>query len=214
MRPIKSPYHGPPPSFEICPRNIFTMFFYLSFLRPPPLQAGPYGTISITPQISNDLRTEHFDGTQDLYYSWAREDAPAFATKAVKLTTWRLATAYKEIPLPVPPGVREGQRWRLMLMVQQPAIGQAHPESIDLGSTNIGQLPFPVISMPVLFVGKGSKSSSKQEMIQRNYLVPYRGIEEGGEVVRKVAALKFSEKTSFDLDKVRDIGSSLKNHHY
>lgn len=189
------------------------MFYYLSFLRPPPLQAGPYGTISITPQISNDLRTEHFDEAQDLYYSWAREGAPAFATKAVKLTTWRLATAYKEIPLPVPPGVREGQRWRLMLMVQQPAIGQAHPESIDLGSTNIGQLPFPVISMPVLFVGKGSKSSSKQEMIQRNYLVPYRGIEEGGEAVRKVAALKFSEKTSFDLDKVRDTSTSLKSRH-
>jgi len=45
-------------------------------------------------------------------------------------------------------------------------------------------------------------------MIQRNYLVPYRGTGEGGEVVRKVAALKFSEKTSFDLDKVRNTGSS------
>jgi len=75
-----------------------------------------------------------------------------------------------------------------------------HPESIDLSSTKVGRLPLPVLSMPVLFVGKGFKSSPKQEMIQRKYLTPYRGIE-GGEVVRKLASLTFSEKTTFDLDK-------------
>ncbi|KDR67996.1 hypothetical protein GALMADRAFT_272842 [Galerina marginata CBS 339.88] len=175
------------------------MFFYISFLRPPPLQAAPYGTISITPQISNDLRTEPFDGSQDLYYSWWPEGSQTTTvTKPTKLTTWRLATAYKEIPLPVPQGVREGQKWRLILTAQGQAHGRLNPESIDLAPADVGRVPFPVMSMPVLFNGKGHKGSPKQEMIERTYLIPFRG--ERADI----------EKTSFDLDKkIWDSGIGL-----
>lgn len=182
------------------------MFFYLSFLRPPPLQAPPHGPISITPQISNDLRTEPFEKSQDLYFSWSLQtDQPHTTesiTKLLKLTTWRPSTAYKEIPVPLPPGIRQGQSWRLILTGAPQSHGRSRPDGIDLGSEEIGKsLPFPVISMPVLFNARGTKNVSKQEKIERMYLLP---LNTGGEdtTIESIASLRFTEQTSFDLDKV------------
>ena len=189
------------------------MFFYLSFLRPPPLQASHHGTISITPQISNDLRTEPFENSQDLYFSWSLQTGQSntnnTTTKPLKLTTWRPSTAYKEIPVPLPPGVRQGQSWRLIITGSVQSHGRSRPDTIDLSSEEIGKLvPFPVMSMPVLFSTTGAKFvSSKQEKIERMYSVRLsgstgiRGIDsEDG----SVALLRFKEQTSFDLDKVSD----------
>ena len=177
------------------------MFFYLSFLRPPPLQAPPYGTISITPQISNDLRTEPFKGSQDLYFSWSLQTSTTTTTtttKPLKLTTWRPSTSYKEIPVPLPPGVHEGQSWRLILTATAQYHGQSRPDIIDLDSKEIGKsLPFPVISMPVLFSARGVKNVSKQEKVERMY-----SLMSGGGNIDSVASLRFTEQTSFDLDKV------------
>ena len=83
--------------------------------------------------------------------------------------------------------------------------GRSRPDTIDLGSEEIGKLvPFPVMSMPVLFSTTGTKSvSSKQEKIERMYSIRLSGStgidtsEEGS-----VASLRFTEQTSFDLDKV------------
>ena len=184
------------------------MFFYLSFLRPPPLQAPHYGIVSITPQISNDLRTEPFENAQDLYFSWSLQslfNTNTTTTKPLKLTTWRPSTAYKEIPVPLPPHVRQGQSWRLIITGSVQSHGRSRPDTIDLGSEEIGKLvPFPVMSMPVLFSTTGTKSvSSKQEKIERMYSIRLSGStgidtsEEGS-----VASLRFTEQTSFDLDKV------------
>jgi len=188
------------------------MFYYLSFLRPPPLQAPPHGTILITPQISNDLRTEPFEGSQDLYYSWVLEptgisriqsgEAP-IATKPAKLTTWRPSSAYKEIPVPVPQNVRDGQRWRLVLTTYAQAYGMSNPESIDLRVSSVGEVPFPVRSSPVLFSARGAKGVGKQEMIERSYLLPLGDeSEEQTEGKEKFSVVRFTEKTSYDLDKV------------
>jgi len=182
------------------------MFYYISFLRPPPVQAAPYGTLTIKPQISNDLRTESFEGSQELYYSWSCPGQPI--SKPQKLTTWRPSSAYKDIPVPLPSGVRDGQYWRLILTGEAQAHGHANPESIDLSwspssSSSIGQgAPFPVMSMPILFLGKGHKGALKQEAVERNYLVPVRH-NAGGNEQSWQAVLRFVEKTSFDLDKVR-----------
>lgn len=189
-----------------------SMFFYLSFLRPPPLQAPHYGTISITPQISNDLRTEPFENPQDLFFSWSLQTGQSLfdtntTTKPVKLTTWRPSTAYKEIPVPLPPGVRQGQSWRLIVTGSVQSHGRSRPDTIDLSSEEIGKLvPFPVMSMPVLFSTTGTKFvSSKQEKIERMYSVRLsgstgmRGIDSEDS---SVASLRFTEQTSFDLDKV------------
>ena len=178
------------------------MFFYLSFLRPPPLQTPPYGTISITPQISNDLRTEPFEGSQDLYFSWSLQTQPHSTTKPLKLTTWRPSTAYKEIPVPVFTGVCQGQSWHLILTGTAQSHSHSRPHTIDLSSEEIGKfLPFPVISMPVLFTARGTKNVSKQEKVERMYLLPLNGAGDSGFDVG-MASLRFTEQTSFDLDKV------------
>jgi hypothetical protein len=171
------------------------MFYYISFLRPPPLQASPSGTLSITPQVANDLRTELFDGTQDIFFSWTQSStAEALVSKPLKLTTWRPESAYKEINVPLPQGVRVGQSWRLILTAQQ---GVQHPHTIDLSGAAMGTIPFPVISMPILFVNQNKESvRGKQEQIQRVYRVP---VSDG-----EVAYLTVQEQTSFDLDKVNE----------
>ncbi|KAF9564244.1 hypothetical protein CPC08DRAFT_741530 [Agrocybe pediades] len=184
------------------------MFYYISFLRPPPVQAAPYTPFSIKPQISNDLRTESFEGEQELYYSWSRPGQPI--SKPQKLTTWRPSSAYKDIPVPLPSGVRDGQYWRLILSGEAQAHGRASPESIDLSSSAIGSsMPFPVMSMPILFMGKGHKGALKQEAVERTYLVPVHHKDEEGEKSWQ-AVLRFVEKTSFDLDKkIWDSGIGL-----
>ena len=111
--------------------------------------------------------------------------------------------------MPLPPGVRQGQSWRLTITGSVQSHGRSRPDTIDLSSEEIGKLiPFPVMSMPVLFSTTGTKFvSSKQEKIERMYSVRLsgstgmRGIDnEDG----SVASLRFIEQTSFDLDKVSD----------
>lgn len=169
------------------------MFFYLSFLRPPPLLAPTSNAITITPQIANDLRTEHFEGTQDIFYAWMKEGNP---TRPIKVTTWKgQSSAYKELSIPPPPRVRDGESWILILT--------ASPSPnfhIDLQAKNehLGRLPFPVLSQPIAFSTKMSaKHTTKQEQIQRIYrLGP-------SPTLGKDVLLSFTEQTSFDLDKVK-----------
>ncbi|KAI0653003.1 hypothetical protein C8Q70DRAFT_1039423 [Cubamyces menziesii] len=177
------------------------MFFYISFLRPPATQSYPSGTISITPQVANDLRTEPFDGAQEIYYSWSpvnpnsAEPYPAISAPQ-KLTVWRQSSAYKEIPVPLPQGLREGQSYRLVLT----AHGQGRPHIINLAASDLGTRPFPVLSMPVLFSSRGR--AGKQEQIERVYRIPLQAGTNGFLTVR--------EQTSFDLDKkIWDSGIGL-----
>lgn len=157
------------------------MFFYISFVRPPPTTCS--NAISITPQIANDLRTELFEGVQDIYYSWLSV-ATGEETKPVKLTTWRgQSSAYKEIPVPLPRSSTHGA-WRLVL-------GSSADSSNVRLETVDGALPFGVMSMPIL-LGKAQSSKAKaklQDQIERVY-----SFGEDKEV-------RITEQTSFDLDK-------------
>ncbi|EKM81929.1 hypothetical protein AGABI1DRAFT_70466 [Agaricus bisporus var. burnettii JB137-S8] len=201
------------------------MFFYISFLRPPPIQAAPLGTILITPQISNDLRTEPYEASQDIFYSWmpypqANPTTTSSAivglktTKPAKLTTYRNVSAYKEIPVPVPPGVREGQRWQLIL---SPSAGTAPLRpgyyTVDMRDPAVGNAVLPVISMPILFSAKGLKGNAKkQEKIERMYLISSLSpsTEEITHEFTPTRELKITEQTSFDLDKkIWDSGIGL-----
>ncbi|KAF9452441.1 hypothetical protein P691DRAFT_697045 [Macrolepiota fuliginosa MF-IS2] len=202
------------------------MFYYISFLRPPPTQSSPTGTIAITPQISNDLRTEQYEASQDIYYSWAPyPQTPSSSptnftlktTKPLKLTTYRNSSAYKEIPVPVPPGVREGQHWQLILSSSAQTTALKPNYGIDTHEPTIGSTPFPVISMPILFSAKGFKGNAKkQERIERIYRITNvaREVREVGneatETVARNRELKITEQTSFDLDKkIWDSGIGL-----
>lgn len=165
------------------------MYLYISFLRPPPVQAHPSKPLFITPQIANDLRTEPYDHEQDIYYSWVSSDQPIIHTVPLKLTTWRPSHAYKEIPLPAPPRVKPGQSWSLFLCSEKWTDEQ--PGVIDLASS-CGS-PFPVKSMPIFFTV--NPTSRKQGNIERTYRLPSKA---AGEYHR----FTLREQTSFDLDKV------------
>lgn len=171
------------------------MFVYISFLRPPPLQAATSGIVTITPQISNDLRTEPVHGSHDIFYAWV-EVQTAYdgnIVKPKKLTTWRQSNAYKEIKVPFPPGVRDAQSWRLILSANPFTEGRPQFFTIDLYDSLLGTVPFPVMSMPIIFGSNGAKRDGKQEKIDRIYRL--RAGETG-------PLLKITEQTSFDLDKV------------
>ncbi|KAG6898321.1 hypothetical protein C0992_011913 [Termitomyces sp. T32_za158] len=123
--------------------------------------------------------------------------------KPSKLTTWRQATAYKEIPVPPPPGVRDGQSWCLILGTRLTTAADEFL-TIDLSNENVGQDVFPVISMPIHFGPRAAKKGPKQEKIERIYRLQPKDGEDTG------ITLKLTEQTSFDLDKkVWDSGIGL-----
>ncbi|KAL4066047.1 putative methyltransferase-domain-containing protein [Scleroderma yunnanense] len=182
------------------------MFYYISFLRPPPAQASLAHTepILITPQICNDLRTEYFQDTPDIHYSWAllpdpHRQIPSVITRPAKLTSWRSTNAYKEITVPRPQNLRDGQFWQLILSVGTTRKDQLIP----LYDEDIGRTPFPVMSMPILFTSRPQKTV-KQEQIIRSYLLCTPTQETPAKV------FDICEQTSFDLDKkVWDSGIGL-----
>ncbi|KAI6126039.1 putative methyltransferase-domain-containing protein [Pisolithus croceorrhizus] len=183
------------------------MFYYLSFLRPPPAQAGLAQTehILITPQITNDLRTEYLEDVVDIYYSWSlvpdsRHQTTPVITRPAKLTSWRTTHAYKEISVPRPQSLRDGQSWQLILSVGATRKDQVIP----LCSDDIGDSPFAVMSMPILFTNRPRKAV-KQEEIVRSYLLRAPTQDASPPVVFNIC-----EQTSFDLDKkVWDSGIGL-----
>ncbi|KAF9648854.1 hypothetical protein BDM02DRAFT_3235344 [Thelephora ganbajun] len=176
------------------------MFYYISFLRPPPSSSTP-GSISFTPQVANDLRTELFLGTQDIYYAWlsSTESLQHTQLKPRKLMTWSQAVAYKEISVALPPNARPGQLWRLLLSAS-PSIQHI---SISFGNVrSTGRVPFPVISMPIRIAPKPEKGPAKQTQIERMYRASLAGLGDLHFLLR--------EQTSFDLDKkVWDSGIGL-----
>ncbi|KIK50771.1 hypothetical protein GYMLUDRAFT_252671 [Collybiopsis luxurians FD-317 M1] len=186
------------------------MFYYLSFLRPPPLQAVPSSPVIITPQVSNDLRTDAFQDEIDIFYSWIpiTSSSSAKPTKPIKLTKYRPENAYKEITVQSPALNRDIAAWRLVLTAEPERFSVNLDSGLDdkLGNT----LPFPVISMPINFTKNTGKDQGKkkQERIERHYRLGWFDLENGGD--GKALALRITEQTSFDLDKkVWDSGIGL-----
>ncbi|KAI0050943.1 hypothetical protein FA95DRAFT_1603038 [Auriscalpium vulgare] len=168
------------------------MYYYLSFLRPPPHTSSPGAPITITPQVSNDLRTEPYPSSLDIFYHWTSASQSTRLTEPTKLTTWRPENAYKALTVPPPPSPsKRGARSAstdteacLMLTAHR-----APDASIDLRA-DVGKHPLPVSSLPVRFTAKsGPGKAAKQEAIVRAFRV-----NDGAE-------LRVKEMTSFDLDK-------------
>jgi len=177
------------------------MFYYISFLRPPP-SSSALGSINFTPQVSNDLRTELFTETQDIYYVWlsSTESLGDTQVKPRKLMEWSRAIAYKEISVALPPSARPGQSWRLLLSAS-PSIQEM---SIPLGNVrSVGRTPFPVISMPIRITPKSEKKPAKQTQIERAYRASIAGLD------GDLGNLLLREQTSFDLDKVTEFCFAL-----
>jgi protein N-lysine methyltransferase METTL21D len=188
------------------------MFFYISFLRPPPCQASSDCPFTITPQITNDLRTEPLPDGQGIYYAWhhiprpeptsrgkTRHTPKPFTTKPQKLTTWRQATAYKDIRVPLlgdHARAHAGGQWRLVLTTE--AFDKSEPHCIDIKGDNLGARPFAVMSMSINFILHRPLSLAKQDRIERVYRFPT--LDQSDDAQH--AYLIVQECTSFDLDKV------------
>lgn len=165
------------------------MYYYLSFLRPPPSSAVLGASIHLTPQVSNDLRTELYPEPVDIFYNWIDATSGARLSSSVKLTTWRRANAYKEISIPPPPLRKAGRATLVLTSTQAPGARE-----LDLRSPECGKGPLPVYSAPITFIPRLSEKASKQESVER--VLRLFDSEEKG-------SLRVKEMTSFDLDKVR-----------
>lgn len=100
---------------------------------------------------------------------------------------------YKEIPVPPPRNVRDGEYWRLVL-----SSGTSRKDQIlSLSDENLGRQPFPVVSDPILFSSRSSKAV-KQERIQRSYVLTATNRDHP-------VIFHIIEQTSFDLDKASQI---------
>ncbi|KAI0312908.1 putative methyltransferase-domain-containing protein [Amylostereum chailletii] len=152
--------------------------------------------VLFTPQISNDLRTEPYPFSVDLFYYWSTPSSstpsPRALTNPIKLTTWRQANAYKELSVPSPPG--EGAY--TLILTAHPA-PDAH--IIDLRKVEIERMVLGVASMPVVIVGRRPVGKvAKQEAVERCFRL---GDAREGEEESRPLVLKIKEMTSFDLDK-------------
>jgi len=125
------------------------MFFYLSFLRTPPHSSLQFSPVVFTPQVSNDLRTEPFPTSIDIYYWWISCTLQNDLTRPTKLTTWRQENAYKPLQIPPPPknavGAAAGIDCSLVLSTA-PIVASS---VIDLRDPEIGRAPLPVCTLPI-----------------------------------------------------------------
>lgn len=105
---------------------------------------------------------------------------------------------YKEIPVPPPRNVRNGEYWRLLL-----SSGTSRKDQVlSLNDENLGHQPFPVLSDPIFFSARPSKAV-KQEQIQRSYMLTATNRD-------RPVIFHIIEQTSFDLDKkIWDSGIGL-----
>lgn len=104
---------------------------------------------------------------------------------------------YKEIPVPPPRNVRNGEYWRLIL-----SSGTSRKDQVlSLNDESLGRQPFPVLSDPIFFSARPNKAV-KQERIQRSYALT--AINRDNPVIFNII-----EQTSFDLDKASQTSAHL-----
>ena len=182
------------------------MFFYLSFLRTPAHSSSHSSPVVFTPQVSNDLRTELFPISVDIYYWWISctpQNELTRLSEPTKLTTWRQENVYKAMQIPPPPknavGVTGGIDCSLALSTA-PIVASL---VIDLRDPEIGRAPLPVFTLPIRISqsshrhgrvsGAATTTTAKQEATTRTFRL-FDGDQS--------PPMRIKEAISFDLDKV------------
>jgi hypothetical protein len=174
------------------------MFFYFSFLRTPPQSSLRSSSVVFTPQVTNDLRTEPYPTSIDVFYWWISITPQKVIrlSEPAKLTTWRQENAYKPLQIPPPTTVIDCS----LVLSPAPIVTSS---VIDLRDPEIGRVPLPVCSLPIRISVSpqqrrdGSTKISKQEAIARTF----RLFDDG-------PLMQIKETVSFDLDKVSKLFSS------
>lgn len=205
------------PTSDYCTTTGITplkMYYYIHFVRPPPLQCLPSQPMTISVSIMNDLRTESLRGEKDIFYAWVKSLKPTDderprslgpMTPPLKLTTWTEADAYKELLIFPPKDTREGDYWKLLLCTK-PTDATRYLTSVDMSGNTFGTYPFPVLSMPVQFTfgqqedssaGRIQKTLSNTKQVQNERIIKLPAL-----WYTPVSPLRVLEHTSFDLDKV------------
>jgi hypothetical protein len=207
------------------------MFFYLSFLRTPPQSSLQSSSVVFTPQVTNDLRTEPFPTSMDIYYWWISYGAPepqnnvTRLSEPAKLTTWRQENAYKPLQIPPPPSKNltgaaaagPGIADCSLVLTPAPIVASS---VIDLRDPEIGRVPLPVCSLPIRIsispqqqqrrrdggaaAASTNTKSLKQEAIIRTFRIFDDGLRVGDE---QNPLIHIKETVSFDLDKVTEFYS-------
>ena len=198
------------------------MFFYFSFLRTPPQSTLQSSSVVFTPQVTNDLRTEPFPTSIDIFYWWI-SSTPEKVTRLsepAKLTTWRQENAYKPLQIPPPSKILIGAAGAATTttgidcnLVLAPA-SIVTSSIIDLRDPEIGRVPLPVCSLPIRIsvapqqqrrrdgaASSASTKSPKQEAITRTF----RLFGEGD----ATPLMQIKETVSFDLDKVTEFLAAI-----
>ncbi|CDZ98689.1 Putative N2,N2-dimethylguanosine tRNA methyltransferase [Phaffia rhodozyma] len=163
------------------------MYYYLSFLRPPPRTTDTVTPFVITPQIANDLRTEILESTLQIFYQWIQGPSSSTTAQPVhSLTTWLGSpSVYKPLSIPPPLGIRSGQSWTLSLFAR-PCSGNSNSSSacnsitdsgarmnserslweLDLSSALDGEavVPFPVLSESIRFISTPESGGGKKKI--------------------------------------------------
>jgi protein N-lysine methyltransferase METTL21D len=188
------------------------MFFYISFLRTPPHSSLQSSPILFTPQVSNDLRTEPFPASVDLFYWWISNTPQNLVrlSEPAKLTTWRQENAYKPLQIQPPPKKNfiavDGVDCCLILSPSSTITSSV----IDLRDPKIGKMPLPVRSLPMRIIPprksgsggvpiKSTTPTTKQEAITRTFRLFG---DDGGAATSSTPLMEIKETISFDLDKV------------
>lgn len=153
------------------PFIFIVMYWYISFLRPPPVSVESGGTITITPQVANDLRTEwvraylftrssrqiqlylvasadsrrlRYDPTE-IYYTWQRtEPSIQPSLPSEHLTSFvPPESTYRPLSIPLPAKAGIGEKWRLCLFAPGPPASSLRSDSVETGRQDILALTGP-----------------------------------------------------------------------
>jgi hypothetical protein len=152
--------------------------------------------------VSNDLRTEPFPTSVDIFYWWI-SCTPQSVTKLsepTKLTTWRQENAYKPLQIPPPPKNVIGSPGIdcSLVLSSEPIVASS---VIDLRDPEVGRAPLPVCTLPIRISprqdghagGAATSKPTKQEAITRTFRL-FDG--------DASPLMRIKETISFDLDKV------------
>jgi protein N-lysine methyltransferase METTL21D len=187
------------------------MFFYLSFLRTPPHSSLQSSPVVFTPQVSNDLRTELFPTSVDIYYWWIScalgpqkgQNDVTRLSEPTKLTTWRQENVYKPLQIPPPLKSAIGASAGIDCSLVFSTTSIVASSVIDLRDPEIGRAPLPVCTLPIRISphqqrdgrvsGAATTKAAKQEAITRSFRLF------DGDVA---PLMRIKETISFDLDKV------------
>ncbi|KAK4687388.1 hypothetical protein P7C73_g2716, partial [Tremellales sp. Uapishka_1] len=183
------------------------MYWYISFLRAPPVSLSPHQPLILTPQIANDLRTEIRYAPTTLYYTFQLLSPSCAAPLPPKLLTTFSPpeSTYKALSVELPSQARIGETWRIGVFANEACDGGSIADLSIMGVWSEGieivrekEGAGGIVKGIGKAKGKGKEKEKDKEVVKQS------------RIRREWRELKIIEQTSFDLDKkIWDSGIAL-----